>query len=72
MSLSLCCPNCGKEIGISNNYQNEFFYQNDKGEPVCPNCGTGKDYGVYMLIGFVLLCAIAIIIALIIALIDYG
>ena len=46
MSVSLCCPNCGREVGIadsSDGYKEKYFYKNNKEEPVCPNCGTGDD-----------------------------
>lgn len=45
MSLLLCCPNCGAEVGTADRedgYKHHFHYINDEGEPYCKNCGTGK------------------------------
>jgi hypothetical protein len=46
MSVSLCCPNCGRVIGEASHedgYINHYHHKNEKGEPVCPTCGTGSN-----------------------------
>lgn len=45
MSISLLCPNCGREVGVADhkdNYVKHFHYFNEKKEPTCLTCGTGK------------------------------
>ena len=61
MTVALCCPNCGREVGLadtSNNYQEQFHNKNEEGEPICLTCGTGKDVGhkiLYVSLGIILL-----------------
>ena len=42
MSLSLVCNNCKSPISKDNpdkDHQNNFFYKNDLGQPICKTCG---------------------------------
>ena len=50
MSLNLECPNCHRVIGEASNadnYIHHFYNHNEEGEPICPNCGTGDEHGVF-------------------------
>ena len=41
MSVSLCCPNCGAEVGILEDGKKIFFYKNENtGNPDCKYCHT--------------------------------
>ncbi len=64
MSLSLLCPNCRREIGvIDHSDQYKYFYKNDKGEPICPTCGTGESYNGHIFVGVIIAIIAVIIIA---------
>ncbi len=46
MSINLLCNNCKSPIGEASNddnYENHYFYKNDKGQPICKTCGPGSN-----------------------------
>jgi hypothetical protein len=45
MSVNLCCPNCGGNVGHadSNDDYKEIWLKSDSnGQPECPHCGAGE------------------------------
>jgi hypothetical protein len=66
MSTSLLCNNCKSPIRKSNQeevYENNFFYKNDNGQPICKYCGPknySDDFG-WVFIGMVIIALIAIV-----------
>ena len=49
--LNLNCPNCHRIIGeLKTGESPVYLYHNDKMEPICPLCGTGKSHSGTLII----------------------
>jgi len=73
MSLDLLCPNCRRPIGVADsddNYKHKYLYSNNKGEPICPSCGTGEEGEGCLFLGII--AAIIIVIVGVIATLVWG